>query len=495
MNPTNFSILKTACRFLFLIGAVLVAACSDDLSSSAKIDQDPVIYPDYAGITVPCNIAPLNFTIKESADRFVALYKAKGKELFRVASNDGVIVVSATQWEKLLKEATGQDFTIDIFLKKGGSWHRYNSIANHLSADSIDNYLVYRLIEPGFETWNKMGIYQRCLNSFDESPIMENTMSGGNCMNCHSFSMNNSHTMLFHMRAGNDGTYLYQDGELERLDTKTDSTLGPAVYPAWHPNGKHIAFSTNRIVQTFHSIPDKKIEVLDTLSDVIVCDIQAHTITSVPAIASKGRLETFPCWSPDGRWLYFCSARAVSPTHFKDIRYDLLRISFDPGTSRFGQADTVYKASGQGKSISFPRVSPDGKYLLFCMSDYGNFSIWHPESDLYLLDLETNELSNPTINSPQTESYHTWSSSGRWLVFSSRRGDGLYTRPYFTHFDGKGGFSKPFILPQEDPLFSDQCMKSYNIPELVQSKVELDPRKISEELDRKPVPMKFRSQF
>lgn len=301
--------------------------------------------------------------------------------------------------------------------------------------------------------------------------------------------------MLFHMRADNAGTYIYNKGELEKLDTKTDSTLGPGVYPSWHPDGRHVAFSTNRIVQTFHAIPDKKIEVLDTLSDVIVCDIKARTVTSVPAIASKGRLETFPTWSPDGKSLYFCSAKSVSPREYTNIKYDLLRISFNPENNSFGAVDTVYRAAEQGKSISFPRVSPNGKYMIFCMSDYGNFSIWHPESDLYLYNLETREVSKPEINSDQTESYHTWSSNGRWLVFSSRRIDGLYTRPYFSHFDEKGGFSKPLILPQEDPAFYDEFMKSYNIPELVKAKVKLDPRIISEEIKKTPEKVKFSSQF
>lgn len=314
-------------------------------------------------------------------------------------------------------------------------------------------------------------------------------------MNCHSFCMNNNNTMLFHMRADNAGTFIYKNGEIEKLDTKTDSTLGPGVYPSWHPGGKYVAFSTNRIIQTFHSIPDKKIEVLDTLSDVIVYDLQAHSISTAPAIASKGRLETFPTWGPDGKSLYYCSAKSVSPKEYKNIRYDLLRISFDPEKNRFGSVDTVYKAAELGKSISFPRISPDGKFAMFCLSDYGNFSIWHPESDLYLLNLETKEISKPEINSDQTESYHTWSSNNRWLVFSSRRLDGLHTRPYFSHMDDKGTFSKPFILPQEDPVFYDQFLKSYNIPELVKSKVNLDPRIISEQLNKKPIKVKFSSKF
>ncbi len=495
MSLINISILKKHGLLIVSIFWILFASCSADISNCKRTDKNAVIYPDYSGITIPCNIAPLNFVVKEAGDQYIAVYKSNGQELFRVSSGDGIISVPRSKWEDLLKKAKGQEFSIDICIRKAGSWLRYNVVTNKVSADSIDNYLVYRLIEPGFETWNKMGIYQRCLNTFDETPIMENRMSGGNCMNCHSFCMNNNNIMLFHMRAENSGTFIFKDGILEKLDTKTDSTIGPGVYPAWHPGGKFVAFSTNRIVQTFHAIPDKKIEVLDTLSDVVVYELQSHTIFKAPSIASKGRLETFPTWAPDGKSLYFCSAKAVSPKEYKNIRYDLLRISFDPENRKFGTVDTVYRASELGKSVSFPRVSPDGKYVMFCLSDYGNFSIWHPESDLYLFNSETKEISKPEINSGQSESYHTWSSSGRWLVFSSRRLDGLYTRPYFSHTDSAGIFSKPFILPQKDPLFYDRFLKSYNIPELVKSKVNLDPRIISGVLNKKPIKAKFSSKF
>ena len=68
-------------------------------------------------------------------------------------------------------------------------------------------------------------------------------------------------------------------------------------------------------------------------------------------------------------------------------------------------------------------------------------------------------------NSGQVESYHTWSSNGRWIVFSSRRDDGSYTRPYICYFDAEGRDYKPFLLPQEDPEHNLLRMKSYNIPE------------------------------
>jgi Tol biopolymer transport system component len=294
------------------------------------------------------------------------------------------------------------------------------------------------------------------------------------------------------MRAQNGGTIIYRNNKLEKVNTKTSNTISAGVYPSWHPGGRFIAFSVNNIVQMFHSAPGTKIDVIDTLSDVIIYDTETRIVSTCDALSTKENFETFPSWSPDGNFLYYCSARAIPLEKYDQIRYDLLRIAFNPVSNQFGTVDTVVSASKNGLSVSFPRISPDGRYLLFCMSNYGNFSIWHPESDLWLKDLKTGEITKPDINSGQTESYHTWSSSGRWIVFSSRRLDGMFTRPFLAYFDSAGQAHKPFILPQKDPSFYKTFIISYNVPELVTSKVKLDPRTFSKVTYDDAVPATFK---
>ena len=117
---------------------------------------------------------------------------------------------------------------------------------------------------------------------------------------------------------------------------------------------------------------------------------------------------------------------------------------------------------------------------MFTLGRYGVFHIWHHEADLWLLDLQSGEArAMSEINSKDTESYHTWSSNGRWVVFSSRRDDGGYTRPFIAHIDGNGKGSKPFELPQEDPDYHRQFVKSYNIPEFMRGPVKTTPQEFA----------------
>ncbi len=488
----NMKTLKSLCgTSLLMVLFIFSFGCSGKLASYSEEGRDASIFPDYNGVTFPPNIAPANFMIRENADKFRVYIHLQGKDRISINSGKGKVIIPGRKWKKLLQECRGNDLFTEVYAKKNGKWFKYNTIINHVANENIDNYLVYRLIEPGFETWSKMGIYQRCLENYSEKPVMVNDMSDGNCMNCHAFCLNNSNIMMFHMRAQHGGTIIYRNNKLEKVNTKTSSTISAGVYPSWHPGGSIIAFSVNNIVQMFHSAPGRKIDVIDTLSDVVIYDTDTKKISTCNALSTKENLETFPSWSPDGKYLYYCSARAIPLEKYDQVRYDLLKIAFDPVSKQFGSVDTVVSASKKKLSVSFPRVSPDGKYLLFCMSDYGNFSIWHQESDLYMKNLKTGEITKPDINSGQSESYHTWSSSGRWIVFSSRRLDGLFTRPFIAYFDTSGKACKPFILPQKDPSFYNTFIKSYNVPELVTSEIKLNPRILSGLTDDKIIPAAF----
>ncbi len=457
--------------------ALALAACSAPKADNPQsADTLPPIWPDYADVTIPVQIAPLNFSLDSALALDVTLTGDDGTVL-RQGSKGAHTDFDMEDWRKLLADNSGRDVKVTVCAQYTDCWKQYLPMVWHVSPDSIDYGLAYRLIAPGYEVYSLMGIYQRELGSYDQTPILENTLVDG-CMNCHSFNQGAPGDMSLHVRGAHGATLLRKDGKMVALNTATDSTLAACVYPYWHPGGRYIAYSTNLTRQAFHAIKEKLLEVFDMASDLHVYDTETNTLI-VPRVLKQDSIwETFPAFSPDGKTLYFCAAKAVDmPARIRDVRYDLCSVSFDPATGAVGEKiDTLVRVSDRGASITFPRPSHDGRYLMYSRGDYGCFMIWHPESDLWLLDLATGETRPLTeANSDDAESYHSWSSNSRWFVMGSRRDDGLHTRPYISHIDADGNPSKPFLLPQRSPRrYYDSQYRSYNIPEFITGPVRLD---------------------
>ena len=465
-------------NYKYMVLLALFMSCSDSVQINNKLSEKPVINPDYTDVTVPANIAPLNFSLTPPYEDARAVLSSADQKI-EVKAKGGQFVIPASKWKKLLQAASGNTVDVTVQAKDKGQWVEYAPFKLYVATEPVDPYIAYRLIAPGYTLWNKMGLYQRNLENYTETAIIENKMSGRNCVNCHSFCMQNPDKMLFHMRETYPGTILIDGDKIEKLNTKTEQTISSLVYPSWHPSGKYVAFSVNNTKQGFHMNDRNRIEVFDEASDVVVYDVEKHEIVTTGKLFSKEAFETFPTFSPDGKTLYFCTAGARPiPKEFSEIKYSLCSIAFDPDTRSFGSVvDTLYNANTAGQSVSFPRVSPDGKHLMYTVSGYGNFSIWHKDADLYMADLSTGEsVPLDILNSDDVESYHSWSSNSRWVIFSSRRIDGLYTRPYIAYIGEDGKACKPFLLPQKDTEFYDRFMMSYNIPEFITGKVKVGGR-------------------
>jgi hypothetical protein len=478
--------------FTVVLLTVLLYSCSPVPQHYREDAGNPKLFPDIAGVTVPVNIAPLNFRLDDSSEKVVAVFRGSSSTL--TVSGKNRIIIPEGKWHRLLRGSSDNSIIVTLFSRDKGVWKKYNDFNIYVKGTPVDPWLVYRLIAPGYQSWSEMGIYQRNLTSFDEDPVIDNRLLPGNCMNCHSFNGNNPDEMVFHLRGKIGATMLIRKGEVLKLNTKTSETISNCVYPYWHPSGNYIAFSVNTIFQYMHTRPEKRIEVNDSKSDIVVLDIKNNKLISSGLISAETSFETFPAFSSDGNSLFFCSAeKHKMPDDFDKVKYSLCRISFDPSTGTFGdKIDTLVSASATGKSVSFPRPSGDGRKLMFTMSDYGNFSIWHPEADLYMLDLKGGTFAPvSSANSGNTESYHSWSSESRWFVFSSRRIDGLYTRPYIAWADENGNVTKPFLLPQKDPDFYDFCLRSFNIPEFVKSRVSANGKNMLRAIYSTPIDVGF----
>ena len=474
---------------ILVLGIVLLNGCkSTDQNIVTAIGHVPVISPDYSGVTIPCNIAPLNFRIQDEGLHFRVRATNHAGFHIDISSSDGLIRFSLKKWKKLIAGSPGDSIRIEILsYNKEGKKKRFDPFFINVSVDSIDPWICYRLLYPGYESWSEMKIVQRSTESFREYSVVENQLLDGNCVNCHTFFQNDPERFFIHVRGSMAGTYFVDRDTVKRIELRTPEMKANAVYPSWHPSGKYIVFSSNKIVQSVHMNPGKDNEFYDVFSSLVFYDVKKNEISSCGTADSVKYMETYPCWSPDGNSLYYCRTEQVEAGFdYRQVKYDLVRRSFDQQTGTFGKAQPVFNARNIDKSISLPAISPDGRYLIFALHDCGSFPVWHKESDLYLLDLDGNSYSRMELNSDETESWHSWSSNGKWLVFSSKRGDGLTSRPYLAYFNsGKTG--KPFILPQKDTELYSKMTETFNRPEFITGRVKIGSRDFERASGKKPV--------
>lgn len=478
---------------LLSFSPLLITSCHNASvpTQFTDIRKTPHIYPDYVDVTIPVNIAPLTFELEDSCDEIVGRFTVDD---YQLVCGGKAVQPEMNDWHELVSKAVAnkKDIDVEVFIRLDKEWWRYQPFHITVSADSIDPYISYRLISPSYVAYEELTLNQRCLENYEEKVMVNNMLCGeettGQCVNCHNYQQYNPRRMQFHARQFHGGTVIAYDGKLSKINMRNDSILSAGVYPAWHPWLPLIVYSTNKTSQSFHTRNLNKIEVFDAVSDLIAYDVAKNEVTNIEN--DEYEFEVFPVWAPDGKTIYYCSAHfefrdTVSHDvevvrRYQEVKYNIYKKSFDPETYQFGPRELVFQADSLGKSATIPRVSPDGRFLMFTLGNYGVFHIWHREADLYLMDLNSGEVrAMDEINSPETESYHAWSSNGRWVIFSSRRDDGSYTRPFMAHIDADGKGSKPFELPQADPDYHRQFMKCYNIPEFMLGPVEVSPQEFA----------------
>ncbi|MCR5821238.1 MAG: hypothetical protein K6F94_09905 [Bacteroidaceae bacterium] len=570
------------------LSILVLSACSGPSVPKQFTENElrPHIYPDYADITIPVNIAPITFHIDDEAKDYVTRISVGDSE-WTFGGDD--VCPSERQWrdikQKALAETEGK-IDVEVFVNNDKGWQRMRPFAYTVVSDSIDPYISYRLISPSYITYEDLTLNQRCLETFDESLIYGNMINSdeenGQCLNCHHTQWYNPERLQFHVRHHLGGTIIAYDGDIRKVNLKTDSTLSAGVYPTWHPKQPWIVYSTNLTGQSFHTRDVEKIEVQDTKSNLIFYNLETNEVT--PITNDSTNLDCFPFWSPDGKYIYYVSAHWERRDtvnldfeliqHYKDVQYNLYRMAFDEKSMTFGPRQLVYDAVARNRSVTLPRISPDGRWLMFTEGQFGVFHIWHTDADLYLMDLtripfgdapapvaykskgaagksdiasaadnkhekgadtpdavtaataqkkpdgitaasprasggkptlkgpivkahegtirdsasiaEASKIPLPEyirviseINSPDVDSYHSWSSNGRWVIFSSRRVDGNFTRPFITYFRKDGTFTKPFELPQRNPQYHREFMRSFNIPEFMSGPVTVSPQEFA----------------
>ena len=455
--------MKETLKTLYtLVLLTIMVSCTPTPENVQQSNALPPIYPDYCDVTIPENIAPLNFLLRADCEAI----EVKAGDI-KINTKGNQVTFDIDDWKALMSQVAGNMINVTVTALIDGQWIEYKPFTWQVVKDKVDPYLTYRLIEPDYEIWNHVQIQQRCVENFDVNAIGHYEQLENRCMNCHTYANQDPKLSMMYVRGPGGGAILNRNGRLSKLN------IPGSVYFGFSPTGRYITYSTQKIVPAFHSLASKRLEVYDATSNVYVADMQEHHVISSSLLSDSLKFETFPTFSPDGKYIYYCAADTVDlPGDIKQLQYALVRIPFDESTGTIGsQVDTLYNK----RSVCHPRISPNGKYLLYTVADYGTFPIWHPEADLQMMNLETGAIDSlAVVNSQKSDTYHSWSSNSRWFVFASKRDDGLYGKPYFCYVDKDGKTHKPFCLPQRYPSFYDNNLKSFNAPELGKGKVPFD---------------------
>jgi tetratricopeptide (TPR) repeat protein len=197
---------------------------------------------------------------------------------------------------------------------------------------------------------------------------------------------------------------------------------------------------------------------------------ESGRLTPLPGADDPDYVQTSAFWSPDQKYLVYSRATARDPyapgqkaavyandPNETQIQYDLYRIPFNDGQG--GTPERVVGASENGMSNNFPKVSPDGKWIVFV--ECRNGLLMRPDSKLYIVPFEGGTARSLASNLPVMNSWHTFSPNGHWLAFSSKS-PSLYTELYLTHIDVDGNASPAILV--ENATASNRAV---NIPEFV----------------------------
>ena len=313
------------------------------------------------------------------------------------------------------------------------------------------------------------------------------------CANCHSFSRDGSTFGMNVDWMAYDGSFtINRVGPRMVIDGRSTIAFArasrggnrrtAAFLNGISADGRYVATSVNDASVV---IPGKPRELMFSFSafftyrgTLVIYDRRKDSFSPLPGAADPAFAHTNPVWSPDGSYLVFARAPALNipeaeasgkPLYRQreviqrvlkrvgGFRYDLFRVPFNNG--RGGTPRPLAGASGNGMSNYFPRISPDGKWIVFTRAK--NFNLLQPDSRLYIVPAAGGKAREMTCNTARFNSWHSFSPNGKWMVFASKA-RGPYTELYLTHIDDQGR-DTPAVLLENLSIPG----RAANIPEFV----------------------------
>ena len=399
---------------------------------------------------------------------------------------------SEVDWAEIKRRSAARDAEVAVVgLGPGAEAASSATVRIRASADPVGDSIFYREVplpflsavrDPSRIRWRFGSI-----DSETQPPIVLENLPV--CGNCHSFS-GDGKVLGLDVDYGNDkGGYalLPVSPQMvmsdERIITWSDYRRGDGqltfgLLSQVSPDGRYV-ISTVKDRAVFVATPGIEFSQLffPIKGILVVYDTKTGIYAPLPGADDPEYVQSNPTWSPDGKTVVFARAKAYREGKIanaeailldekdvpefveekKPFKFDLYRVPFNEG--RGGTPEPIAGASHDGKSNFFAKFSPDGKWIVFCKAE--NYMLLMPDSELYIVPVEGGEAKRLRANTRRMNSWHSFSSNGRWLVFSSKANT-PYTQLFLTHIDADGQSTPPVVLER----FTGND-RAANIPEFV----------------------------
>jgi tetratricopeptide (TPR) repeat protein len=495
-------VAAAGCAFAVIAGAVRMHSDFNAQVLLKTVEHGPqpcalVIEYPFDGSIFPPEIVPPVFRWKDStaSDEWLVSIGYEGsdrRDSYFIHST--VWEPSDRQWASIKRNSLGKKAHVTVIGRQAHGDDKSFSrgdIVITTSKDPIGDPLFYREVvlpfgdavkDPSRIRWRFGSIAERKMPPV----VLENLPV---CGNCHSFSSDGKILGMDIDYANDKGAYTVTEVKKEMnlvtgdIITWSDFKRDPenptfGLLSQVSPDGRFVV-STVKDRSVFVAKPDMMFSQLffPIQGILAVYATGAKTFSALPGADDTAFVQSNPSWSPDGRYIVFARSAVYHLKNLRDrkkallsaeeceeflsnqklFKFDLYRLPFNNG--RGGAAEPLPGASHNGISNYFARYSPDGKWIVFCRAS--SFMLLQPDSRLYIMPAAGGEARLMRCNTSRMNSWHSWSSNSRWLVFASKKNT-AYTQLFLTHIDEQGMDAPPVLL---EHLTSPD--RAANIPEFV----------------------------
>jgi len=346
-----------------------------------------------------------------------------------------------------------KDSTLYIFLlyKKQERRFRSQMIKIFISANSLNEHIILRLVDPNFNP-SKPSFIEKL--SIDEPQRIQSIKITNACIGCHGYS---SEATFLNIKRKRKRRFVYakNQGAIKNYKQKF---IGHFSFFSQVTDQRFILLAAN----TFGTIKlrDNEIEPFDLIykeGDIFIFDYKQEKLFPLPGASELEYVEDMPSFSHDGKQVVFSKYKVSDDTI---VNMDLNIIDFNNGTG--GKPEIILK-SKPGEYFYFGQFSPDSKWISFCKGNCSKGIFARKTSDIYLMNRKTKKVKKLTLNiTDSMDSWHKWSENSHWLLFSSKRDSSQLTSLYLSYIDDNGNDSPPIKLYGNDSL-------KVNIPQFIQN--------------------------